>query len=101
MVRISGSGRDVTVSDFVRNTAGKPRSRLGLTYHHISLERPIAVRFDPSDGSLYVIDFGVLEMRKGREFVKERTGRVFKLVPQAAPTTQPAAQTALNSLETE
>jgi hypothetical protein len=101
VVRVSGSGRDVTVSDFVRNTAGKPRSRLGLTYHHISLERPIAVRFDPADGSMYIIDFGVLEMRKGREFVKERTGRVFKLVPQTAPTTQPASQTALNSLETK
>ena len=30
-----------------------------------------------------------LEMRKGREFVKPRTGRIFKLVPSAPPTTQP------------
>jgi hypothetical protein len=102
VVRLSGGPRfmDVTVSDFVRNTAGKPRSRLGLTDHHISLERPVAVRFDPADGSMYLIDFGVLEMRKGREFIKERTGRVFKLVPQTAPSTQPASQTALNPLET-
>jgi hypothetical protein len=40
-------------------------------------------------------------MRKGREFVKERTGRVFKLVPQTTPSTQPSSQTALSSLETK
>ena len=84
-------------SCIVRNTAGKPRSRLGLTYHHISLERPVAVRFDPADGSMYIVDFGILELRKGREFVKERTGRIFKLVPQTAPATQPATNVASSS----
>ncbi|MGB7160783.1 MAG: hypothetical protein WBD40_22150 [Tepidisphaeraceae bacterium] len=79
------------VSDFVRNTAGVPRSRQrGLTYHDVCLERPIAVKFDLSDGSMYIVDFGVLEMRKGREFVKAHTGRIFKLVPAASPSTQPA-----------
>ena len=80
---------DKEVSDFVRNTAGVPRSRQKLTYHHVSLERPMSVKFDLSDGSMYIVDFGVLEMRKGKEFVKARTGRIFKLVPQAPPTTQP------------
>jgi hypothetical protein len=87
-----------TVTDFVRNTAGLPRSRQGLTYHHISLERPIAVHFDRSDGSMYIVDFGVLEMRRGREFVKERTGRIFKLVP-VAPTTQPTTEGVVASVE--
>jgi glucose/arabinose dehydrogenase len=80
---------DKEVSDFVRNTAGVPRSRQKLTYHHVSLERPMSVKFDLADGSMYIVDFGVLEMRKGKEFVKARTGRIFKLVPQAPPTTQP------------
>lgn len=78
------------VSDFVRNTAGVPRSRQNLTYHQICLERPMAVKFDPADGSVYIIDFGVLEMRRGREFVKPHTGRIFKLVPSTPLTTQPA-----------
>ncbi len=78
------------VTDFVRNTAGVPRSRQDLTYHHVALERPMNVKFDPTDGSMYIIDFGILEMRKGKEFVKPRTGRIFKLVPQTLMTTQPA-----------
>jgi len=82
------------VSDFVRNTAGVPRSRQKLTYHHICLERPIAVRFDPSDGSMYIVDFGVLEMRNGREWVKPLSGRIFKLEPNESPTTQPATTVA-------
>jgi hypothetical protein len=47
------------------------------------------VKFDLADGSMYIVDFGELEMRKGKEFVKARTGKIFKLVPQAPPTTQP------------
>ena len=81
---------DKEVADFVRNTGGVPRSRQNLSYHHVSMERPISVKFDLLDGSMYIVDFGVLEMRKGKEFIKERTGRIFKLVPQAPPTTQPA-----------
>src|SRR5688572_21178741 len=80
---------DKEVAEFVRNTAGVPRSRQKLSYHHVGLERPMSVKFDMSDGSMYIVDFGVLEMRKGKEFVKERTGRIFKLVPQAPATTQP------------
>ncbi|HEV2293291.1 MAG TPA: hypothetical protein VGR35_05510 [Tepidisphaeraceae bacterium] len=81
--------REREVIDFVRNTAGVPRSRQRLTYHHVALERPVAVTFDPADGSMYLVDFGVLEMRKGREFVKPRTGRIFKLAPQATTQVPP------------
>lgn len=90
IVRVNMTSEDREVTDFVRNTAGVPRSRQDLTYHHVALERPMAVTFDPTDGSMYIVDFGVLEMRKGKEFVKKGTGRIFKLVPQTLMTTQPA-----------
>jgi len=67
---------DKTVKDFIRNTREGPASRHDI---EIGLERPIDVKFGP-DGAMYVLDFGFMEMKKGREYVKGQTGRIYKLV---------------------
>jgi glucose/arabinose dehydrogenase len=68
------------VKEFIRNTENKPASKLGKNV--MALERPIDVKFGP-DGSLYILDFGQLEVRNGKERITDRTGRVFRLVPVA------------------
>jgi glucose/arabinose dehydrogenase len=88
------------VRDFIRNTQGKPRSLLNENDRDL-VERPIQARFGP-DGALYVLDFGRMEMKGGREDVKGQTGGVYRLkaapadavptaAPAAAPATEPAA----------
>jgi glucose/arabinose dehydrogenase len=51
------------VHDFAANRAeaGGPASRLGSR----GLERPVAVRFDPTGEALYVVDFGVMTVGEG------------------------------------
>ena len=57
----------------------------------VGLERPTAVKFDPRDGSMYIVDFGRMRMKGGRERVSAHTGRIFKLrVRPGDPSTQPA-----------
>jgi glucose/arabinose dehydrogenase len=68
VVRVTMS--DGIIQDFAVN-AGKhngPASRLGSG----GLERPVAVRFDPSGKTLYVVDFG--ELRMSEEETKPRPG---------------------------
>jgi glucose/arabinose dehydrogenase len=66
------------VQDFIRNTAGIPASRIEKGI--VALERPYDVKFGP-DGSLYVLDFGRLELKNGRDHVGRGTGRIFRLIP--------------------
>ena len=74
--------------DFIRNTAGFPRSL--IPGHGVALlERPIDVKFGP-DGSLYVLDYGQMEMRDGREHVSPGTGQIFRLVPVSESPASPA-----------
>jgi glucose/arabinose dehydrogenase len=72
---------DRQVREFVRNTRGEPASRSGDAG---ALERPIDVKFGP-DGAIYILDFGQMEMKNGREQVKAGTGRIYKLAPAEAP----------------
>ena len=89
VVRFDPTSRDVV--DFIRNTKDRPASMLddgeGL------LERPVAAKFAP-DGSLYIVDFGPLEIRDGREKVKPNAGRILRLraadADAHAAATQPA-----------
>lgn len=74
------------MSEFMRNTLGVPAHMLGKGV--VALERPIDVKFD-ADGSLYVLDLGRLDMKKGKERVSRGTGRVFKLTPIREPATRP------------
>lgn len=78
------------VRAFIRNTADVPRHRLPEQPED-ALERPVDVKFGP-DGSLYVVDMGRMDVRRGRENVTAGTGQVFRLVPVApdAPAGEPA-----------
>ncbi|HEV8605852.1 MAG TPA: hypothetical protein VGQ99_10825 [Tepidisphaeraceae bacterium] len=67
---------DRTVKDFIRNTREGPASRYD---GDVGLERPIDVKFGP-DGAMYVLDFGFMEMKKGREHVRGETGKIYRLV---------------------
>jgi hypothetical protein len=80
------------VNDFIRNTREGPASAFGGSEDQ--LERPIDVAFGP-DGSLYVLDFGRMRVKNGREDVTDGTGQVFRLsptrkAPPVAPATTPA-----------
>ena len=76
IVRVDTSGAEVAVVDFLRNAKDKPASLLGNGQG--LLERPVAVKFAP-DGSLYIVDFGQLDVKDGREKVRPNTGRVLRL----------------------
>ena len=45
-----------------------------------ALERPIDVKFGP-DGSMYIVDVGVLTNKHGQLRVEDGTGRILRLVP--------------------
>ncbi len=67
------------VRDFIRNTKATRGSLIGNDPD--LLERPVDVVFGP-DGSMYLLDFGKMRMRGGREDVPEDgTGKVYRLVP--------------------
>jgi glucose/arabinose dehydrogenase len=88
VVRVDVDDDVKVVHDFIRNTAGVPRSRT-RTRNPDMLERPIDVKVGP-DGYLYVLDFGRLKMRGGKERPVGRTGQVFRLRPPGGATTAPA-----------
>jgi len=67
---------DRSVKDFVRNTFDGPASSTAAKQ---GLERPIDAKFGP-DGALYIVDFGRMDMKKGRERVLGGTGRIYRLV---------------------
>ena len=75
------------VKEFIRNTAGAPRSRVAGRSASL-LERPIDAKFGP-DGTLYILDFGEMEMRDGGEHVTPGTGQVFRLQPDSASEIHP------------
>jgi hypothetical protein len=75
------------VKNFIFNTAGGPASGLseGSTQ---GLERPIDVKFGP-DGNLYILDFGTMRMKHGREQIGDGSGKIFRCVPAPAPRPAP------------
>ena len=75
------------VEDFIHNTKYLPASKSGQGGN--AMERPIDVKIGP-DGAMYILDFGEVEYKSdGREKISRRTGRLYKLAPAAAATTQP------------
>jgi glucose/arabinose dehydrogenase len=84
VVRVDPDSRQVR--EFVHNTSMRPASAVGKKV--VGLERPIDVAFG-TDGALYILDLGRLEMRSGNPRIAERTGRVFRLAPAEEPTTPP------------
>ena len=79
-----------TIHDLIRNTALLPRSRVNPKNGDL-LERPIEPIFAP-DGTLYILDYGHMEVRDGKERIERGTGQIFRLIPPHEPVkaTQPA-----------
>ena len=69
--------RTGVISDFAVNRGNQegPASKI----RGGGLERPIAVRFDPSGRSLYVVDFGVLTVSKNETKPRQQTGKVWRI----------------------
>lgn len=75
VVRVNTKTGEVT--DFAVNI-GKtngPASEM----EHDGLERPIAVKFDPTGTALYVVDFGVMPMTEQGPAPKQQTGVLWKI----------------------
>lgn len=92
VVRVNMDNKEV--SDFIHNTLDKPAHDLP-SGQDLALERPIDVKYDPTDNCLYILDFGRMRMRNGKEEVAADTGKIYRLVPMAPasrPTTSPMEQ---------
>lgn len=72
-----------SIHDLIRNTALLPRSRVNPKMGDL-LERPIDPIFAP-DGTLYILDFGHMEVRDGKERIERGTGQIFRLIPPREP----------------
>jgi glucose/arabinose dehydrogenase len=79
IVRVDPKTGDI--AEFARNRGDKPGP--ASLKHQRGLERPIAVRFDPSGGALYVVDFGVIRMTDAGPQPQRGSGRIWKIVKEA------------------
>jgi glucose/arabinose dehydrogenase len=64
------------IHDFAVNRA--PQAGPASKVRGGGLERPLAVRFDPSGGSLYIVDFGVLTVNGTKTEPRPGTGTVWR-----------------------
>jgi glucose/arabinose dehydrogenase len=78
VVRVNMDNHEV--SDFIHNTRDLPGHELE-PFNSLALERPIDVKYNPVDNCLYILDFGRMRMRGGKEEVKRETGKIYRLVP--------------------
>lgn len=76
------------VSDFVFNTRRLPAHMTRDLKN--AMERPIDVKFGP-DGALYILDFGQMRVEDGKEKIKPKTGRLYRLGTTVIPTTAPSS----------
>jgi hypothetical protein len=67
------------IHDFAADTG--PENGPASREHRGGLERPMAVRFSPDGSSLYVVDFGVLEVGKAIT-PYERTGVIWRITKE-------------------
>jgi glucose/arabinose dehydrogenase len=75
LVRVDLVTKEVT--DFVYNTRLGPASQLGID----GIERPVDVKFGP-DGALYILDYGQMVMKDGKEKTSHGSGQIWRLVPE-------------------
>jgi glucose/arabinose dehydrogenase len=66
--------------DFARNHGDHsgPASKLGKA----GLERPVAARFDPRGETLYIVDFGVVQIENDKVVPKPGTGRLWRITKE-------------------
>jgi glucose/arabinose dehydrogenase len=83
VVMVDYDNPDHGVSDYIRNTATGPGSRIDPK-NPLLIERPVDVKFGP-DGTLYILDAGRMQVRDGREQYEPGTGKIFHLVPEPQP----------------
>ena len=76
VVRVDLVTKEVT--DFVYNTRPGPASSHQLQDN--ALERPVTVKFGP-DEAMYILDYGEMVMKDGRQQATEGSGRIYRLVP--------------------
>jgi glucose/arabinose dehydrogenase len=69
--------RTGVISDFAVNRA--PREGAASKVGGAGLERPVAARFDPSGESLYVVDFGVMQMDQQGSHPRQNTGVLWRI----------------------
>ena len=79
IVRVDPKTGDI--AEFARNRGDKPGP--ASLKHQRGLERPIAVRFDPSGRALYVVDFGVIRMTDAGPQPERGSGRIWRIVKEA------------------
>jgi glucose/arabinose dehydrogenase len=88
-------GRYVAVVDVDRGTVEQFVFNAGDTASAAEdarlLHRPADAAF-AADGTLFILDAGVLRMRDGQERFRAGTGRVYRLRPAATPETRPATR---------
>lgn len=89
VMRVDPDAAEPNAAEFIHNTENIPAHMLTHDRDD-ALERPIDVKVGP-DGALYVLDFGQMHMRGGKEVVESHTGRIFRLSAIPQPTTAPAA----------
>ena len=65
------------IEDFAVNKGKK--NAPGTKLKNGGLERPISVKFHPKDGSLYIVDFGVLTMSERGPMPQQKTGVIWKV----------------------
>ncbi len=68
--------------EFIHNTKDMPASMMDGNVE--ALERPVDVKFGP-DGALYIVDFGKMQLRDGKERITSGTGKIFRLVAKQEP----------------
>ncbi|WP_066625753.1 PQQ-dependent sugar dehydrogenase [Rufibacter roseus] len=80
VVRVNTNTGEITDFAVNKGKTNGPASEM----KHGGLERPIAVKFNPSGTALYVVDFGVMPMTEQGPAPKQQTGVLWKITKTTA-----------------
>ena len=61
--------------DFIKNKDIGPSS----WFNNGGIERPVSVKFDPNVEVLYIVDFGIVDIKSGNPDPKPYTGVIWKV----------------------
>jgi glucose/arabinose dehydrogenase len=76
VVKVDAATGEVTDFAVNRGKINGPASTLKTG----GLERPVSVKFSPDGNTMYIVDFGVLEVTKQGPAPKQKTGMIWKVV---------------------